>query len=183
MKINHHSDFIQTKWEGGTTTEIYIHPNTALFSERNFDWRVSVATVNNVQSEFTSFHGYNRFIVPLSGDLSLIHVTEDGEFEQALKPFELGVFNGAWKTKAKGIVTDFNLIFKENLIPSLRKIENCSQLSEGFSLDKEHYLYVHEGSFTMRKEKIPTPFFLELTADSLPYVLSENQLVAFLISL
>lgn len=45
-------------WSGGLTYEYLIYPKTANYSDRNFVFRVSSATIEKVPSEFTKFKGY-----------------------------------------------------------------------------------------------------------------------------
>lgn len=95
------------KWSGGTTTEIFIAPEQSLYKERNFDWRLSTATVEVAQSEFTSLPGVNRAIMSLDKDLKLCH---ENQYTVELKPFEVDYFKGDWTTRSEGRVTDFNLM-------------------------------------------------------------------------
>ena len=41
-------------WSGGTTTEFFIFPTEASYKKKNFDFRLSTATVEVEESEFTS---------------------------------------------------------------------------------------------------------------------------------
>ncbi len=51
--VTHNQQKIST-WSGGTTTELFIYPEVAEYSERNFDFRISTATVEVEESNFYS---------------------------------------------------------------------------------------------------------------------------------
>ena len=106
-----------TFWSGGETNELAIYPKTAKFDQGkgNFDVRVSIASVENSDSTFTSMPGVNRILVLLDGKLSLEHTHPGGSKSYAdLKPFDQQTFKGDWKTKGKSDqrVTDFNVMWK-----------------------------------------------------------------------
>src|SRR6218665_282345 len=86
-------------WASGTSTEIFIHPADASFTERNFLFRISTATVEAEESTFTFFEGITRHLMILKGNLELIH---EGRYTKHLKPYEQDTFSSEWPTKAKG---------------------------------------------------------------------------------
>ena len=96
-------------WASGTSTEIFIYPADASFAERNFLFRISTATVEAEESNFTFFEGITRHLMILKGELDLIH---EGRYSKHLKPFDQDIFSGEWSTRSKGKVTDFNLMLK-----------------------------------------------------------------------
>lgn len=97
-----------TAWAGGKTTELYIYPRDTLYADRQFGFRVSSATVELEQSEFTPLPGFTRHIMPLRGQMRLEH---EGHHTRALTPYEVDVFDGGWRTLSRGKCTDFNLMF------------------------------------------------------------------------
>ncbi|MFT9496292.1 HutD/Ves family protein [Anaerosolibacter sp.] len=99
------------KWSGGTTTQLAIFPKDAVYSERNFKWRLSSAKVEVGESLFTSLPNTNRIIMIIEGELILEH---EGHHKSNLKPFDQDHFHGSWKTKSFGKVTDFNLMMSED---------------------------------------------------------------------
>lgn len=119
MKILTETDFLITAWSGGTTTQLFISPEGTTLSERNFDWRISYALVETEASDFTIFDGYERILIPLKGKLEMEHQTPNGVIQQNVSEFQLARFSGSWPTKAKGKLTDFNLIFKPNYHPKV----------------------------------------------------------------
>lgn len=72
-KIIKQEDFITSKWAGGETTQLHIYPEDAVFSDRDFLWRISSATFTSTESSFSDFNGYQRYILPLEGKLGLEH--------------------------------------------------------------------------------------------------------------
>lgn len=101
--------FRTATWAGGTTTELFIHPGTSDCAARDFEVRVSSATVEIEESVFSDFKGYVRHIAPIEGCIRLIH-EEHGE--ALLAPCEAATFDGAWCTRSYGKCVDFNLIHR-----------------------------------------------------------------------
>src|SRR5690554_5712482 len=58
-------------WDGGKTYEYVIYPNEAIYSKRNFNLRISSASIEKTPSTFTQFKGYKRYLVMLDNDLIL----------------------------------------------------------------------------------------------------------------
>ena len=95
------------QWAGGTTTQLAIYPPAATYREFNFDFRISYATVEVEESTFTHMSGVTRHLMILEGTLEIDH---EGRYAKRLNKFDSDVFSGEWPTKAKGRVTDFNLM-------------------------------------------------------------------------
>lgn len=100
-------DFITSEWSGGKTTQMYIYPKSSIYKNLDFKWRISSATVELDESDFTELKDVHRFITTLDNDLKLTH---DYENFIVLKPFEIYEFDGAIKTHSYGKVKDFNLM-------------------------------------------------------------------------
>ena len=66
-------DYLVSHWAGGTTAQIAIAPEGALYSDRDFLWRVSSARVELEESVFTSLPDYHRWISTLAGGMVLSH--------------------------------------------------------------------------------------------------------------
>lgn len=109
-----------TNWSGGTTTELAIYPKDAIYSQRNFKWRLSSAIVKDEKSTFTSLKGIWRLIMVLEGELTLEH---EGQHNVHLKPFEQDSFSGEWITKSTGRVKDFNLMMARGCEGSISAIK------------------------------------------------------------
>ena len=69
-KLLTREDYATTNWSGGTTTQLSIAPEGAVYADRDFLWRLSSATVEDGESEFTPLPDYNRWILLLDGVLS-----------------------------------------------------------------------------------------------------------------
>ncbi|MHC1724344.1 MAG: HutD family protein [Aminipila sp.] len=147
------------KWSGGTTTELGIYPDDYQYSERKFIWRLSSATVEIEESDFTSLPEYDRVLIVLDGEVVLVHK----EIRVArLAQYEQDRFSGAFETKSFGKITDFNLMVKKGnqgfaeaitltneCIPlKVDKFDEYKKMSQGFycaegfceiSLNKQSY--------------------------------------------
>lgn len=99
--------FRTNSWPGGTTTELYIFPLTADYKLRNFQFRLSTATVELEKSDFTSLPGVSRKLIILDGQISIKH---EDRYSRQLKKFDVEEFEGDWITSSVGKCTDFNLM-------------------------------------------------------------------------
>lgn len=137
IELKKNNEFLTSEWSGGTTTEIAIYPKNALYSERNFVWRLSSAKVEVEESTFTSLPDINRIIMILDGELKLEHV---GYHQCTLEPFQQDRFSGSWNTKSYGRVTDFNLMMSEECNGELEPIFIKEGEEKKFILrtDKKH---------------------------------------------
>lgn len=120
-------DYTTTKWSGGSTTQLYIHPIPANYSERDFDFRLSTATVDIEQSVFTSLPGIQRELMILDGSMQVVH---NGHYSVTLQPYDIDSFQGDWSTKGFGRCVDFNLMTRLPYSGKLRilKIKNKQQV-------------------------------------------------------
>ena len=101
-------DIKVSKWSGGLTREIAIFPEDSDYSSRNFDFRISSATVENEESVFTKLEGYERILMILRGNMELVH---ENRYSINLCEYQKDCFSGDWDTSSYGIVVDFNLMF------------------------------------------------------------------------
>ena len=101
MNIQHFTPESRTtiNWASGTSTEIFIYPSDGSFADRNFQFRISTATVEAEESTFTFFEGITRHLMILKGELELRH---EGRYTKHLKPYDQDVFSGEWETYSKG---------------------------------------------------------------------------------
>jgi uncharacterized protein len=113
MYIRRRNELSASRWSGGTTTELFIYPENASYSDRTFDLRISTATVELEQSDFTLLPGYSRMLMVLEGQLKMVHDTGLENNEVNLGAFEQSFFSGDWRTTGYGKVRDFNVLFKE----------------------------------------------------------------------
>lgn len=139
-------------WASGTSTEIFIHPADGSFAERNFMFRISMATVEAEESTFTFFEGITRHLMILKGHLELMH---EGRYTKNLKPYEQDTFSGEWPTKAKGKVTDFNLMLKGGATGSLVHEHVEADNTAGYTGTTDHdFIYLATGTATLNNGNI-----------------------------
>jgi len=111
FKIHRFQNTLTTVWSGGTTSQLFIFPLESVFAERNFDFRISTATIDVEESNFTPLPIYNRLLAVLEGNLEIIH---QGKYSKKLQKFENDRFHGSWQSSSKGEVRDFNVIYNDN---------------------------------------------------------------------
>lgn len=114
MKIHIYSadQFKVSQWSGGSTKQLFIHPTTSEYQLRNFDFRLSTATVEAERSEFTLLPDTSRKLMVLDGSIVLQH---EGQVPQTLNKFQVHSFSGELPTTSVGKCTDFNLMAKNNV--------------------------------------------------------------------
>ncbi|WP_051568422.1 HutD family protein [Crocinitomix catalasitica] len=95
------------KWSGGETTELLIYPNTAVYQQLDFDFRLSTATITDPSSTFTNLKDISRTLMVVDGEIELSH---NGEDPVLLKKFDQSSFSGDDNTQSRGLGSDFNLM-------------------------------------------------------------------------
>ena len=102
--------YLTTLWSGGTTTQMAIAPEGAVYADRDFLWRFSSARVELEHSDFTPLPDYVRLISVLHGDLDM----KVGEGERfGLEPLTLCSFDGGVPVESWGQCTDYNLMLRK----------------------------------------------------------------------
>ena len=91
-------DYRVSRWSGGETREFLLFPEGASYAGRDFLWRVSSATVELAESDFTPLPDYRRYLTPLSGALKL---SQDGGPFRTLGALEVLEFDGGAETKSR----------------------------------------------------------------------------------
>ena len=112
MTIQHLTpdNYITTKWSGGLTTQLGIAPEGAVYADRDFLWRLSSATVEDAESDFTALPDYERMISTLEGTIELSH---NGGARLELAPYAVHRFDGGDDTHSWGRCRDFNLMLRK----------------------------------------------------------------------
>lgn len=105
-------NYVVSTWSGGTTTQVGIAPQAAVYADRTFMWRVSSATVDLETSDFTPLPDYDRLISTLEGEIDLTH--NGGEVIH-LAPYSVHGFDGGWETSCVGKCRDFNLMTRKGV--------------------------------------------------------------------
>ncbi|MBB1140102.1 HutD family protein [Myroides sp. WP-1] len=109
-----------SQWTGGQTREYHIYPQDAVYADRNFDFRISSATIETIPSEFTKFQGYHRYLAMLDGQLQL---TINGVDQQYVN-CELFVFKSTDTITSYTKGTDFNLMLHNRIIDEVVEVRN-----------------------------------------------------------
>lgn len=121
------SHAVTTRWSGGTTTEFYIYPQDSAYARRDFQIRISSATVDDPESDFTLLPDYNRIICPLQGGFTLTF-PEDNNRQVTLSPLEEAFFDGAWHTHSVGKAVDFNVMTRKGLTATYARLKKSQFL-------------------------------------------------------
>lgn len=128
--------FKTTNWSGGKTTEMFIYPSTSSYADRNFDFRISSATVEVEESDFTDLTGFHRLLTIIDGRLELnVNDKPSTILEQDTSFW----FSGSDKVSSRGIVRDFNVIYSDKYEVQWRLITE-DEVKE-FSLKKGDFLF------------------------------------------
>lgn len=138
--------FISQNWEGGTTTELYCFPPSANYKERNFDFRLSTATVEVESSIFTPLEGVARTLMVLEGEMKLNH---ENHHTKHLEKFDFDNFNGGWKTSSEGTCTDFNLMVRGAATGDLEGISLAIEKERVYFPNPDssyEFIYVYHGN-------------------------------------
>ncbi|WP_054251738.1 HutD family protein [Neofamilia massiliensis] len=154
-KIIKAEDFITTKWSGGETSQLYIYPENADFSKKDFLFRISSATFTGCESTFSDFSNYYRYILPLEGSLSVDH---KNLYKRSLSILEPEFFDGGWKTYSENSLDcrDYNFIFSKKARGDFKVIKTREKVSL-----KENgiYTFFSKENFSLRlndkKREIP----------------------------
>ncbi|UUV21514.1 HutD family protein [Paenimyroides aestuarii] len=117
-----------TIWDGGETFEYFIYPENALYVNRNFLFRISVATITKAPSIFTRFENYQRFLLMLNGDL---HVYQNGT-EAFYNPNTIFKFDSNDTIQSFSEGADFNFMVHKNAIAHMIQANNTQVLSNSF---------------------------------------------------
>lgn len=146
------ADYVTAAWSGGTTTQIAIAPEGAVYADRDFLWRVSSAVVELEESDFTALPDYRRLIAPLRGEMTLTHGVGA---PVTLAPYEVHAFEGGDHTHSRGRCTDFNLMLRRGAADGTMEAIRLSGERRSVDADRrteELLLYCAEGSVTAGAE-------------------------------
>ena len=118
------SSYKTTTWKGGVTRQIFISPADGDLSARQFDVRISSAIIDDVQSDFSDFTGFTRYILPLEGEITLI---KEGR-RIALSNNTLYEFEGDEKVSSENTqgAVDFNIIVRHGISVEVGIMEDAA---------------------------------------------------------
>lgn len=159
-------DFQVSDWSGGKTKQLYLSPPTGHYGKRDFDYRLSTATVELAESQFSDLSGFHRILMSLDHTLHLHNASR--QEETVLAPFTPYVFEGSDSITSRGTCTDFNLIYSDHYQGLMIAISNGQELSR----DEEIQFIYALGDLTVTGTDLPA---LNLEADGLLIVEQETQ--------
>ena len=136
--LKHTNDYKTTNWSGGTTTELYIYPETSNYQKRDFLWRLSSATIDIEKSIFTPLPDIKRVLMILDGKIKIEH---ENMATKILNPFDKDIFDGSIKTVSFGKATDFNLMLKVGFDGDINHFTIKENEKKVFSLSKKNNFY------------------------------------------
>ena len=122
------NDFQVSDWSGGKTKQLYLSPPTGHYGKRNFDYRLSTATVELAESQFSDLSGFHRILMSLDHTLHLHNASR--QEETVLAPFTPYVFEGSDSITSRGTCTDFNLIYSDHYQGQMLAISDGQELSQ-----------------------------------------------------
>ena len=160
------NDFQVSDWSGGKTKQLYLSPPTGHYSKRDFDYRLSTATVELAESQFSDLSGFHRILMSLDHTLHLHNASR--QEETVLAPFTPYVFEGSDSITSRGTCTDFNLIYSDHYQGQMIAISNGQELSRD---DEIQFIYALE-ELTATGTNLPA---LNLKAEQLLIVEKETQ--------
>jgi len=147
MHIIRKSGLTTAKWAHGTTTQLFIFPDSATYKELNFDYRISTATVESETTKFSTLKGVKRTLMVLEGTLELEHV---GHHTTILNPMETDTFMGDWETNSGGKVTDFNVMIRdEKLNAQVKPILFGKKNTLSLETEKIGFVYLLKGKMNL----------------------------------
>lgn len=137
-----------SEWAGGSTTQLYIYPESAQVANKDFEYRISTATVELEESTFTLFPNYQRKLMILEGVLDLFH---EDQYAIQLHPFDQDSFSGDWISHSKGKVIDYNVIFTAKYASEIFHFELSKGEEVKLNCMETTLLYVLYGEIAVSK--------------------------------
>ena len=135
IKIIRQAEILPSLWAGGKTTQLFIFPENSSYSDRDFTFRISTATVETESSTFTRLEGVKRSLMVLQGSMDLEH---KGQYTKKMEKFEVDNFLGDWESQSYGKVIDFNLM----------TMGQANGFLESVKLEKNsHFLFQNEAYY------------------------------------
>ena len=122
------NDFKVSDWSGGKTKQLYLSPPTGHYGKREFDYRLSTATVELAESQFSDLSGFHRILMSLDHALHLHNASR--QEETVLAPFTPYFFEGSDSITSRGTCTDFNLIYSDHYQGQMLAISDREELSQ-----------------------------------------------------
>lgn len=166
IKIIRQAEILPSLWAGGKTTQLLIFPEKSSYSDRDFAFRISTATVETEISTFTHLQGVKRSLMILQGSMNLEH---KGRYTKKMEKFEVDNFLGDWESRSYGKVIDFNLMTMgqaNGFLESVKLEKNSHFLFQNEAHYQSIVYYVWKGA-------------VELSCEYKQYTLQEQELICF----
>lgn len=151
FKILKEEDRIISNWSGGVTKQLYIYPENSNYKERNFKFRISIATTEVEESIFTKLENTHRVISILDGKMELEH---KNHYNVILEKYEIDRFKGEWDTFSRGKVTDFNLMVRDGSGDFFFKEIKKEEIIEFSEKDLLGFIFCISGSLFVSGNKL-----------------------------
>lgn len=107
QSIYRDADYLSESWDGGKAQELFVYPRDSSYNEKNFIFRLSQATIEKEETQFTSLAEYDRTIMVLEGEVIL---SFEGTRLSRLSQWEQDQFDGKETIKSFGKIKDYNLM-------------------------------------------------------------------------
>ena len=147
-------DMVSMPWKNGrgTSHELAIWPQEAVFARGEGDWRIARASFRE-GGPFSRFEGYDRLLVVLAGEgLVLDHGTACPR--RRLRRNEVWRFAGEWDTTAMlegGPIDDLNILMRRGRAEGSLELLMLGTRRSVEALEPEHtFLHVVEGACRVR---------------------------------
>ncbi len=139
-------------WAGGTTTQLAIYPENAIYKNLDFIFRISTATIDVEQSAFTALPNVAREIMVLAGEMLIKH---KGHYTKQLKKFDTDSFSGDWETTSMGKATDFNVMTRGNAKASIAGFVLPEKANKELTLDCDVMaIYIYKGEVVIEQASV-----------------------------
>jgi environmental stress-induced protein Ves len=154
IKVTKKEQLQTNTWQGGTTTQLAIYPESAVYKNLDFIFRISTATIDVEQSAFTALPNVTREIMVLAGELVIAH---KGHHTKQLTKFDTDSFMGDWETTSMGKATDFNIMTRGNAKATIKGFSLQEKESKELTLDGDVMaIYVYSGKVCVEQSPLKT---------------------------
>jgi environmental stress-induced protein Ves len=163
------------EWSGGTTTELFIHPEGSSFVKGNYQLRISLATVDKEKTVFTSLPNTQRTLMVLKGTQLLQH---RGQHTADLSAFQQDSFSGNWTTDCKGLSTNFNVMTQGQTTANVEShYFEAATFWELDTADVLYFLYIVKGELEIHDRTIVAEEAISIASPAKLMVKNDTQFV------
>lgn len=139
MILLNKSDAAVSRWSGGSTAQLMISPYGSLYQNRTFDFRISIAEIEDEHSAFTPLPDYNRVLVSLSPQITL----QNGTVPVTVAQYAQYAFDGGDAVESFGRATDFGVMCRKGVCTP--KVEVITLEKNSVYRNSGAYVYAAEG--------------------------------------